>query len=265
MDGPWASYDPAMDRSLAISLFLLMSAPFVGSFLDLVADRWPQGKPFAFGRSHCEHCGHVLEWNDLIPIVSWSVARGKCRYCNTRISFRHPAVELAALGTAVWSLAVFSGSLLWISTLFGWTLLTLALIDLRWLWLPNALTLPLGLAGLAASWVPTPPDALDRLIGAAAAYAVLAAIAWIYRRYRGREGLGQGDPRLFGAIGAWVGWQGLGTVLMYAGICGLLLVLIRTRGTRAVRLTTRLPFGSCLCVGAWLVWLYGPLYANPAN
>ena len=66
---------------------------------------------------------------------------------------------------------------------------------------------------------------------------------------------------MLGAIGAWVGWQGLGTVLLYAGIGGLLILLIQARKGHPIQLTTRLPFGTYLCLGAWLVWLYGPLYA----
>jgi leader peptidase (prepilin peptidase)/N-methyltransferase len=254
-----------MNWSLAISLFLLLSAPFVGSFLDLAAERWPKGESFILGRSRCEQCGRVLAWSDLIPIVSWVIARGACRYCNGRISIWHPVVELSAVGVAAWSLVAFWAPLSWITTLFGWTLLALALIDLRSFWLPNTLTWALGLAGLITGWVLTPLDLLDRVIGAIAGYGLLAIAAWIYRRYRGREGLGRGDFSLFGAIGAWVGWQGLGTILLYAGLWGLLLVLVRSRGGRSIRLETRLPFGPCLCAGAWLVWLYGPLYATPAN
>jgi leader peptidase (prepilin peptidase) / N-methyltransferase len=251
-----------MDWSVATNLFLLLSAPFVGSFLNVLAERWPKGEPFVRGRSHCEHCGRVLGWRDLIPILSWSFARGKCRYCGARISIRHPVVELSALGIAIWSLAELSDPVSWISIIFGWTLLAVAIIDFRWLWLPNALTLPLGLAGLLATWVIMPSGVIDHVIGAVAGYLVLAAAAWVYRRYRGREGLGEGDPRLFGAIGAWVGWQGLGTVLLYAGIAGLLFLLLLSWTGRQIQLTTRLSFGPYLCLGAWLVWLYGPLYAE---
>lgn len=251
-----------MDWSVAANLFLLLSAPFVGSFLNVLAERWPKGEPFVRGRSHCEHCSHILGWRDLIPILSWSLARGKCRYCGMQISIRHPVVEATALGIAIWSLAELSGPISWISILFGWVLLTVAIIDLRWLWLPNALTLPLGLAGLLTTWMVRPSGMLDHLIGAAAGYTVLAMAAWAYRRHRGREGLGTGDPRLFGAIGAWVGWQGLGTVLLCAGIGGMLHLLMQARTGRPIRLTTRLSFGSYLCLGAWLVWLYGPLHAD---
>ena len=249
-----------MDWSVATNLFLLLSGPFVGSFLNVLTERWPKGEPFVRGRSHCDHCGHVLGWRDLIPILSWCIAHGRCRYCGAAVSLRHPAVELSALAIVIWSLAELPAPISWISTIFGWTLLTAALIDLRWFWLPNALTLPLGLAGLIVIWAIRPSSVLDHAIGALAGYLLLAAAAWLYRRYRAREGLGEGDPRLFGAIGAWVGWQGLGTVLLYAGIGGLLSVLIQARNNRPIGLTTRLPFGPYLCLGAWLVWLYGPLH-----
>jgi leader peptidase (prepilin peptidase)/N-methyltransferase len=251
-----------MDWSVAANLFLLLSAPFVGSFVNVLAERWPKGEPFIRGRSHCDHCGHVLGWRDLIPILSWSIARGKCRYCGARISMLHPVVELSALGIAIWSLAELPAPVSWISVAFGWALLTVAIIDLMWLWLPNALILPLGLAGLLTVWTMRPSSVLDHLIGAVAGYVILAVAAWIYRRYRGREGLGQGDPLLFGAIGAWVGWQGLGTVLLYAGIGGLLVLLMQAGTGRPIQLATRLPFGAYLCLGAWLVWIYGPLYVG---
>jgi leader peptidase (prepilin peptidase) / N-methyltransferase len=249
-----------MDWSVATNLFLLLSAPFVGSFLNVLAERWPKGEHFVRGRSRCETCGHILGWRDLIPILSWTIARGRCRYCGAWISIRHPIVELAAAAIAVWSLAELPARVSWISTMFGWALLALAIIDFRWLWLPSALTLPLGLAGLLTTWIVRPSDTLDHLLGAVLGYTILGTIAWVYRRYRGREGLGHADPVLFGTLGAWVGWQGLATVLLYAGIGGLISLLIQARAGRTIQLTTRVPFGPYLCLGGWLVWLYGPLY-----
>lgn len=253
----------SMDLPLVADLFLLLSAPFVGSFLDVLCDRWPRGEPFVGGRSHCDHCRRVLGWRDLVPILGWIIARGKCRYCGARISVRHPLVEASSLAIAIWSLAELPVPLAWIGMLFGWTLLTLTIIDLRWLWLPNIVTLPLGMAGLAVAWATSPDSVLDRIVGTALGYGALVAAAFLYRRYRGREGLGEGDPVLFGALGAWVGWQGLGTVLLYAGIAGLLSVLLRGGMGRTVRWTTRVPFGPYLSLAGWLVWLYGPLYLQP--
>jgi len=91
--------------------------------------------------------------------------------------------------------------------------------------------------------------------GAAIGWATLFLIAWLYRRLRGREGMGGGDPRLFGAIGAWVGaWQ-LPAILLGAGLLGLALVLaMRLRG-EGVTATSRLPLGTLLALAAWPVWL----------
>jgi leader peptidase (prepilin peptidase)/N-methyltransferase len=202
----------------------------------------------------------VLDWRDLVPVLGWIIARGKCRYCGARISARHPLVEVAAFVIAIWSLAELPVPLAWIGTLFGWALLALTIIDLRWLWLPNIVTLPLGVAGLLVAWVIAPDSVLDHIVGVALGYGALVAAAFLYRRCRGREGLGEGDPLLLGALGAWVGWQGLGTVLLYAGLGGLVSVLLQSGMGRMVQWTTRLPFGPYLCLAGWLVWLYGPLY-----
>ena len=241
-------------------LLLLMVAPIIGSFLGVVAERWPKGEAFVFGRSHCPHCRHVLGLRDLIPLVSWLAARARCRYCRQRISVWYPAVEISALTIAVWSVAVLPAALAWTSSLFGWTLLTLAVIDMRWLWLPHAVTRPLAVAGLLVTGLWKLAIPFDQLIGGALGYVAMSLVAWLYRRYRGREGLGTGDANLFGALGAWVGWQGLATILLYAGISGLLSLAVQMSTGQTIKSTTRLPFGPHLCLGGWLVWLYGPLY-----
>lgn len=241
-------------------LLLVIVAPFIGSFLGVVVERWPKGEALVLGRSRCPHCKHVLGLRDLIPLVSWFATRGRCRYCRQRLSLWYPAMEASALAIAVWSVVILPADVAWISSLFGWTLLTLAAIDQRWLWLPHGLTWPLAVAGLLVSGLWNRGIPYEQLIGAALGYSVMAAVAYVYRRYRGREGLGGGDAFLLAALGAWVGWQGLPTILLYAGISGLLLLAVQGRTGRTIKLTTRLPFGPHLCLGGWLVWLYGPLY-----
>jgi len=115
--------------------------------------------------------------------------------------------------------------------------------------------LPLIAAGLPVAWVGIGPPLEDRLIGAAAGFAALAAIGWAYERLRGREGLGGGDPKLFAAIGAWIGWQQLPLVLLGAGLLGLVsILLMRARGV-AVSATDRLPLGTLMALAAWPIWL----------
>ena len=240
-------------------LLLLLAAPFVGSFLGLLIVRLPAGEPVMAGRSRCPACGRTLAVRDLVPILNWLSHRGRCRQCGAAISQLYPAVELAALAIAVWSLAVLPGWLAWAGAAFGWMLLTLAVIDARHFLLPDALTLPLAPAGLAVAWFVYPGALADHAIGGLAATAGLALIAWLYRRLRNRDGLGWGDVKLFGALGCWTAWQGLPTILLYAALAGLLWVVALRLTGRHLTATTHLPFGPFLCWAGWLVWLYGPV------
>ena len=128
-----------------------------------------------------------------------------------------------------------------------------AVIDTRSMILPNYLTLPLIPAGLALAWL-QPPELTARLIGAAAGFLVFAGIALLYRKIRGRDGLGLGDAKLLAAAGAWVGWQALPSVVLIASVGGLVWALI-TRPSGQ----TRIAFGPFLALGFWLVWRFGAL------
>jgi leader peptidase (prepilin peptidase)/N-methyltransferase len=164
----------------------------------------------------------------------------------------------ACTGMALWSAAWSPGPLALVGTVLAAQLVLIAIIDAEHFWLPHRLTVPLGLMGLAEALAFEPETIAARLIGAAAGFAVLAGIAFAYRRLRGREGLGGGDFRLLAAAGAWVGWIGLPSVLVWACVCGLVIA-----GAKAVKgrvsLSDQVPFGLYLAVGLWLTWLYGPI------
>ena len=123
------------------------------------------------------------------------------------------------------------------------------------LWLPNALTGLLAAAGLATGLAGLDPPLDARLIGGVAGFGVLWLVAWGYKRLRGRQGLGGGDPKLFGGIGLWLGWQALPLVLLAACLIGLAGVLGLMLGGRRVTATDRLPFGVMLAAAAFAVWL----------
>ncbi len=143
------------------------------------------------------------------------------------------------------------------SVVLLWPLLALGLIDARLQRLPDLLTLPLLLAGLAQAALTEPLCLTDRAVGAAAGYGVLALAAWSYRRFRGREGLGLGDAKLLAAGGAWLGWAALPAALLGAAVLGLSwAVVLATRG-RAVGATTPIAFGAPLALAIWLTWLWG--------
>ncbi|MBV9824868.1 MAG: prepilin peptidase [Alphaproteobacteria bacterium] len=232
----------------------------IGSFVLALALRYPELDGFALGRSACPSCGSRIARRDLVPLVSWLALRGRCRGCNTTIGWHYPAAELAGATVAVWATTVFSGWFAWITCGLGWTLLALALIDLRCYHLPDFLTLPLLLAGLAVTWLVTPETIGDHLAGAVCGYGGLAAIGWGYRALRGRDGLGLGDAKLLGAAGAWLSWQALPQLILAAALLALggAVVMRSWRGT-ALSATTRIAFGPYLAAAFWLFWLYAPL------
>jgi leader peptidase (prepilin peptidase) / N-methyltransferase len=208
------------------------------------------------GRSACDACGHGLSAVELIPIVSALFQRGKCRHCGTAIDRRHLVIELAAAFVGGIALGVSPGLAGLAGAVFGWILIALIALDTAHYWLPDKLTLPLLITGLGAGLVGIEPPLIDRVWGAASGYLSLAAIAFIYKQVRGRDGLGGGDPKLLGAIGAWLGWQYLPMVLLGGSGVGLLYVLFRTLRGAPMSATDRLPLGALMAIAAFPLWAY---------
>ncbi len=218
-----------------------------GSFLGAIVMRWPRGESIVSGRSRCDACGHRLGVVDLVPLLGWMLARGKCRACGVRIDPAHLSLEAGCglIGALAFALAPpFPAFVL---ALGGWLLLALALLDWRHHWLPDALTLPFAAIGLTlGEWLGLPPFA-DRCIGAAAGYGGLFLLAMGYRALRGRDGLGLGDAKLLGGIGAWIGWAALPLVLLVASVGGLAVAAVMAARGDRIDSQTRLPFGTFLC------------------
>ncbi len=244
-----------------IGLAPLLVAPAVGSWLGVLIRRLPRGTPVALARSRCEACGTALGPLELVPLLSWLWLRGRCHHCRAPIDRFHVGIELAAVGVAAWAVWVAGDDTMraWLGSGLGWTLLALAWIDLEWLILPDVLTLPLLLGGLAATWLAAPEALGDAALGAALGWLVFASVAAGYRALRGRDGLGGGDAKLLAAAGAWLGWQALPQVMLLAAVAALgvagTLRLARGRAFAGMKLA----FGPWLALATWLVWLYGDL------
>ena len=248
-------------NAAALALAGALLGAIVGSFLGAILLRWPAGRSIARGRSACDGCGRSLGPAELVPHLSYAVLRGRCRSCGARIDPRQPMMEAAGAGLGALALAAHGVPLGLATALFGWWLLILAALDAEHQWLPDLLTLPLALAGLAAGALELGPPLEERAVGAAAGYLSLAGIALLYRVLRGRDGLGGGDPKLFGAIGAWLGWTMLPFVLLGAGLAGLAAIALkRARGER-IAADDRLPLGTLMALAAWPLWLLAPRLA----
>ncbi|WP_395943476.1 prepilin peptidase [Brevundimonas sp.] len=232
----------------------------IGSFLAAVSVRLPRDEGVVAGRSRCMGCEKPLRAWELVPLFSWLALRGRCARCETPISRRYPMIEIGGALVGVW--AGFSGAswlMVGLTAVLGWQLLLIAIVDAENFWLPDILTWPLAATGLIAAATLGWNVALNHLIGAAVGFGGLWLIGWLYKAVRKRDGLGGGDPFLFAGAGAWVGWIGLPSVLLWASAAGLSLVFGMLVVRRSVSATEKLPFGVFLAVGTWLTWLYGPL------
>ena len=241
-------------------LLPLAAAPFAGSFLGTLVRRLPLGRPVVLGRSACESCGRVLRARDMVPLLSFVWLHGRCRACHARIAPFHWRIELAAVAVAGWAVLAAPDAAppgaVWADCALGWGLLALALIDLRHLRLPDALTLPLVLLGLAATaWLDAeaaPEHALAALLG----FGAFQGLSVAYRRLRHRDGLGGGDAKLLAASGAWVGLDGLPGVILGAALLAILVVLSRRIAGRRDEAGTPIPFGPYLALATWVSRLH---------
>jgi len=238
-------------------LLPLLLSPFIGSFLGVVIRRLPLGRPITLARSACEGCGRVLPARDLVPLLSFAVLRGRCRFCRAGIARFHVWIELGAIAVAAWAtLRTTEPGALWADCALGWSLLALAWIDRDHLRLPDVITLPLVALGLLATWWLDPDATTDHALAAAVGYLAFRGVALAYHMLRRREGLGQGDAKLLAAAGAWVGLAGLPTVVLGAAVIALSVTLMQRLFQRHTA-DTPIPFGPYLALATWLVRLYG--------
>jgi leader peptidase (prepilin peptidase)/N-methyltransferase len=233
---------------------------FVGSFLNVVIYRVPRGESVVRPRSRCPGCSTQLAEYDNIPVVSWVLLRGKCRTCEERISSRYPIVEL--ITAAVFGLLAYQVGLSWVLPAYlylGAIGVALAGIDLDTMKLPDSIVLPaypvtallLGLGALGEhAW----SAYLRAALGGLALYAFYLALRVVHPR-----GMGPGDVKLAGVLGAYLAWFGWGT-LVVGGFAGFLLgglggiVLMAFKGAG---LKTRVPYGPYMLVGTLLGILAG--------
>jgi len=220
-----------------------------GSFLNVLIYRLPLGRSVVWPSSACPHCSRELSWYENVPVVSFLALRARCRTCGAAISIRYPFVEAftAAMFAAAWW-HYGPGMLLVSRLVLGSALVALFAIDLEHHLLPNAITLPGIVVGVALSFF-AEPGWQASLVGALAGGGALYAIAEAYYRVRHEEGLGMGDVKMLAMIGAFLGWKLTLVTLMIASLSGSvvgLLLIVSGRGG----MKYALPFGTFLAIGA---------------
>ena len=249
----------------------------VGSFLNVVILRLPKMMEQSWRRecsellaqpastdtsislshpnSQCPACGaSIRPWQN-IPVVSWLLLRGRCAQCDTPISARYPIVELLTgtlTGLAAWQFGFGPEALS--AFILIWILIALTGIDIDSQLLPDSMTLALLWIGLAVNLFDTWTSLPSAVMGAMLGYGSLWSVYWVFKLVTGKEGMGYGDFKLLGALGAWFGWQAVPVIILLSSFAGALLgisILLLRRLER----DTPMPFGPYLA-GAGLVILF---------
>jgi len=195
----------------------------IGSFLNVCIHRLPADESVVRPGSHCPRCATPIAWHDNIPLLSWAWLGARCRACRAPIPARYPLVEAATGTLAVLGLVRFGATpAAVVAFVFTAALLLITFIDLDHRFIPDEVSLPGIVVGLAASFLPDGVAPLDALGGVLLGGGVLWAVAWGYERLTGIEGMGYGDVKLLAMIGAFLGWQAIPAVLVVASITGSL-------------------------------------------
>ncbi len=256
---------PVIDPVMAL-IFALLLGLALGSFYSVCVHRYLTREPIVFARSKCPLCAHQLAWWENIPLLSYLLLRGRCRACKGRIRLRYPVLEALS---GLWSVGLMlkfgpSGPYA-LYMVIGGILFVASFIDFEAYILPDVLTLPgvvLALAG--AHFVLLPelgvPTLRDSLIGAGAGAGFFWLLQQLYRRLKGREGLGTGDIKLMLLLGGLLGWQALPIMVTAAAVSALFASVYYMLKPNAPALQTMVPFGPFLSLGGMVYVLFGDYY-----
>ena len=224
----------------------------IGSFLNVVIARLPEGKSLVFPPSTCPRCGHRIAWFDNIPVLSWLLLRCRCRKCGAPISWRYPAGEAitAALFVAAFLRFGVSADLV-VALIFLCGLVAITGIDLDRQIIPDVITLPGIAAGFVLNLATGRVSWLDALLGILVGGGIFFVIILI-----SPAGMGGGDLKLGAMMGAFLGWQ-LGLLAILLGVLsgGVVAVCLLALGRKGRK--DAVPFGPFLALGGALSMLWG--------
>ncbi|MBI4525488.1 MAG: prepilin peptidase [Deltaproteobacteria bacterium] len=237
----------------------------VGSFLNVCIVRIPKRESVVSPPSHCPRCKTSLRFYDNVPLISYLLLRGRCRFCGGAISARYFFVELmtALLGVALWY-RFGLGIAFFIYFAFVASLIVISFVDLDLRIIPDAISLPgiaVGfVASILSSSISAPfsytPSPMDSFLGILLGGGILFLVAWVYQLLTGKEGMGGGDIKLLAMIGSFLGWASVLLTLFLASLTGSV-VGVSFMLAKGVDTKYALPFGPFLCVGAVLDLFFG--------
>jgi len=241
-------------------LLICLTGLIMGSFLNCLAIRLLNGEPLVRGRSHCMSCKNVLGARDLVPLFSWLVQKGRCRYCGAKISVRYPISEAAT--ALVFASLMIKYGLSWRLLellLLSSVLLCISFCDLQEYIIPDKLIIcgiicrMVFILGSGDVW----QQMLQSLLGGLTAALPLLLIALAAEKIMKREAMGGGDIKLMFMIGLFFPWQIDMLVLLLGCLIGTVFGLFWSKG-----FGKEFPFGPSLAAGAWIAMLFGENLLN---
>ncbi len=255
-------WDPAL-----LAVILLLGAVF-GSAATVFCYRIPREIPlglFSNVRSRCPSCETVIPWHRNVPLLSYLVLRGRCGSCQAPIPLRYFLIELLTTLLFGATYLVYANSTqplvetwAWWAELvkllyFAFSIVCIVFIDIEFRIIPDRFSLGNWIVALVASFVWSEPPIWDSLLGCLFGFGVFFLLAWGFERLKGKEGLGFGDVKMMGWLGAWVGFWAVPFTILSASITGLLAGVVAMRTSRD-GLSTAIPFGPFLAIGAYASW-----------
>ena len=229
-------------------VFVTLMGLLIGSFLNVCIHRLPLGESIVWPASRCPHCRALLRPYDNIPVISFLILRGRCRACRGPISPQYPVVEVLTAGVFFAAYWLYPWPLMFQRIVFGCAMIVLFFVDLEHHRLPNEITLPGILVGVACSFF-MPPGWLSSLVGMLVGGGSLWLLGWVWFLIRHEEGMGFGDVKMLAMIGAFLGWKLMLATLMVSTILGSIVGVGLIVGRKG-NLKTALPFGCFLAIGA---------------
>jgi leader peptidase (prepilin peptidase)/N-methyltransferase len=254
MFGALLEYSAELQGMLAVIFFIF--GAMVGSFLNVCIYRIPKEESIIWPGSHCRHCNKPVKSYDNIPLVSYLLLKGKCRYCKEPISIQYPVVEGVTALVSLFLMIKFGLSLSYlIYFAFVAALIIIAVIDLYHQIIPDVISLPGIGVGLLASIIIPEITFFDSLIGILFGGGSLFLVATLYQWLFKREGMGGGDIKLLAMIGAFLGWKAVILTILLSSligsITGITIMVLKGKDFKYA-----IPFGPFLSLGAVIALFY---------